>query len=130
MGVLFAVLREISCSALFSLIGDFQNQPLADFRLPFHADRLARDVNHMLNFRSSPVKLPGPACRTLRRNGLLPVRFGAMPREDAMLNLTMGLHRSCDRVTRRELLKVGSLAALGISLPGFLERHARAGTRR
>ncbi len=46
-----------------------------------------------------------------------------------MLNLTMGLHRSCERVTRRELLKVGSLGALGISLPGFLERRARAGTR-
>ena len=47
-----------------------------------------------------------------------------------MLNLTMGLHRSCDRVTRRELLRVGSLAALGISLPGFLERRAaRAGGR-
>jgi Protein of unknown function (DUF1501) len=46
-----------------------------------------------------------------------------------MLNLTMGLHRSCDRVTRRELLKVGSLAALGISLPAFLERRARAGGR-
>ena len=43
-----------------------------------------------------------------------------------MLNLTTGLHRSCDRVTRRELLKVGSLAALGISLPDFLERRARA----
>ena len=46
-----------------------------------------------------------------------------------MLNLTMGLHRSCDRVTRRELLRVGSLAALGISLPGFLERRALAGSR-
>ena len=44
-----------------------------------------------------------------------------------MLDLTMGLHRSCDRVTRRELLRVGSLAALGISLPGFLEQRARAG---
>ncbi len=44
-----------------------------------------------------------------------------------MLDLTMGSHRSCDRVSRRELLRVGSLAALGISLPGFLEQRARAG---
>ena len=46
-----------------------------------------------------------------------------------MLNLTMGRHRSCDRVTRRELLRVGSLATLGLSLPGFLERRARAGAQ-
>ena len=46
-----------------------------------------------------------------------------------MLNLTMGLHRSCDRVTRRELLRVGSLAALGsrcqVSWNGVPVRAAR-----
>ena len=46
-----------------------------------------------------------------------------------MLDLTMGLDRSCDRVTRRELLRVGSLSALGLTLPGFLERRARAGSQ-
>ena len=47
-----------------------------------------------------------------------------------MLDLTMGLHRSCDRVTRRELLRVGSLAALGDFAAGFLERRARGGKPR
>ena len=47
-----------------------------------------------------------------------------------MLNFTIGSHRSCDRVTRRELLRVGSLATLGLTLPGFLERRASAGKPR
>ena len=46
-----------------------------------------------------------------------------------MLNLTMGLHRSCDRVTRRELLKVGSLVAGNFAARGFWSRTARAGGR-
>ncbi len=45
-----------------------------------------------------------------------------------MLNITTGSHRSCDRVTRRELLRVGSLAALGLGLPGFLQRRAYSGS--
>ena len=43
-----------------------------------------------------------------------------------MLDLTLGLNRSCDRVTRRDVLKVGSLAALGLSLPGLLQLRAQA----
>jgi hypothetical protein len=43
-----------------------------------------------------------------------------------MLDLTLGLNRSCDRVTRRDVLRVGSLAALGLSLPAFLQLRARA----
>src|SRR5262249_25016940 len=60
----------------------------------------------------------------------LPIPEACWPGGGAMLDLTMtGLHRSCDRITRRELLRVGSLAAVGLSLPGFLERRARAGTQ-
>jgi len=43
-----------------------------------------------------------------------------------MLDLTLGLNRSCDRVSRRDVLKVGSLAALGLNLPGLLQLRARA----
>ncbi len=45
-----------------------------------------------------------------------------------MLRLSLGLSRSCDGVTRREMLRVGSLAALGLSLPAFfrLKAHAAA----
>jgi hypothetical protein len=43
-----------------------------------------------------------------------------------MLDMTLGRNRSCDRVTRRDVLRVGSLAALGLSLPNFLELRARA----
>ena len=43
-----------------------------------------------------------------------------------MIDLKLGLNRSCDRVTRRDVLRVGSLAALGLSLPGFLQLRARA----
>src|SRR5438309_4943395 len=35
----------------------------------------------------------------------------------AMLTLTTGLSRDCDRVSRRSFLQVGALAGLGISLP-------------
>jgi len=44
-----------------------------------------------------------------------------------MLNFRLGLNRSCDRVTRRDLLRVGSLATLGLTLPRFLELRAAAG---
>jgi len=46
-----------------------------------------------------------------------------------MLNLNLGWNRSCDHVTRRDVLRVGSLAALGLTLPGFLAQQARAGGR-
>jgi uncharacterized protein DUF1501 len=43
-----------------------------------------------------------------------------------MFKLTLGSSRSCDGVTRRDLLRVGSLGLLGLSLPRFLELWARA----
>jgi len=43
-----------------------------------------------------------------------------------MFLLPMGASRSCDGVTRRDVLRVGSLAALGLSLPAFLRLQARA----
>jgi hypothetical protein len=46
-----------------------------------------------------------------------------------MLDLNLGSNQSCDRLTRRDLLRVGSLAALGLSLPGFLARRAHAASR-
>jgi Protein of unknown function (DUF1501) len=42
-----------------------------------------------------------------------------------MFDLKLGLNRSCDRVTRRDVLRVGSLTALGVSLPGFLQIQAK-----
>jgi hypothetical protein len=42
-----------------------------------------------------------------------------------MLDLKLGLNRSCDRVSRRDFLRVGSLTALGVTLPGFLQLRAR-----
>ncbi|GAC1464008.1 MAG: DUF1501 domain-containing protein [Isosphaeraceae bacterium] len=46
-----------------------------------------------------------------------------------MLELIKGAHRSCDGVSRRDFLRVGTLAGLGLSLPAFLEaKSARAGT--
>ncbi len=43
-----------------------------------------------------------------------------------MFELKLGLKRTCDGVTRRDVLRVGSIAALGLSLPRFLELQARA----
>jgi hypothetical protein len=43
-----------------------------------------------------------------------------------MFDLRLGVNRSCDQVTRRDVLRVGSLTALGLSLPGFLRLQARA----
>jgi hypothetical protein len=45
-----------------------------------------------------------------------------------MFDLRLGVNRSCDRVTRRDFLRVGSLTALGLSLPSFLQMRARATT--
>jgi hypothetical protein len=46
-----------------------------------------------------------------------------------MLNILGQSQRLCDRVPRREFLKVGALAAGGLSLPQLLAAEARAGTR-
>jgi hypothetical protein len=42
-----------------------------------------------------------------------------------MFQLVSGKSRSCDGVTRRDVLRVGSLTALGLSLPDFLRARAR-----
>ena len=44
-----------------------------------------------------------------------------------MFKLGLGLNRSCDGLTRRDVLRVGALSALGMSLPGVLEVQATAG---
>lgn len=43
-----------------------------------------------------------------------------------MLNLITGHHRTCDGVTRRTALQIGSLAIGGLSLPALLSRQAAA----
>jgi hypothetical protein len=43
-----------------------------------------------------------------------------------MFQWLLGSKRSCDGVTRRDVLRVGSLTALGLSLPRLLELRARA----
>jgi Protein of unknown function (DUF1501) len=43
-----------------------------------------------------------------------------------MFNLRLGFIRSCDGITRRDMLRVGTLAGLGLSLPSFWELAARA----
>jgi hypothetical protein len=45
-----------------------------------------------------------------------------------MFDLVQGSHRSCDGISRRNFLRVGSLSALGLSLPGFLQARAAAAT--
>ena len=45
-----------------------------------------------------------------------------------MFELSHGSHRSCDGVRRRDVLRVGALSALGLSLPGFLRARAEAAT--
>ena len=44
-----------------------------------------------------------------------------------MFELKLGSNRSCDGVTRRDLLKVGSLSALGLGLPEYFRAKAVAG---
>lgn len=47
-----------------------------------------------------------------------------------MLELTTGVSRTCDGVSRRNFLQIGSLAVGGLSLPGLLRQkaHAAGGT--
>src|SRR4051795_1468210 len=48
-----------------------------------------------------------------------------------MLSILGSPQRLCDGWTRREVLRVGGLAALGLSLPGFLRlQHTQAATAR
>lgn len=44
-----------------------------------------------------------------------------------MLRLPMGSSRSCDGITRRDVLRVGSLSALGLTLASFFRLNAHAG---
>ncbi len=41
-----------------------------------------------------------------------------------MFEIELGAYRDCDGLTRRDFIRVGSLAALGLTLPGLLEAHA------
>src|SRR5947207_11610910 len=43
-----------------------------------------------------------------------------------MLDVTMGRHRTCDGVSRRDFLRVGALSFLGLALPDFLRLPAAA----
>ena len=45
-----------------------------------------------------------------------------------MLDLKHGSHRSCDGVSRRNVLRVGALSAFGLSLPAFLRAKAQGAT--
>ena len=52
-------------------------------------------------------------------------------RDTAMLTLTTGSSRDCDRVHRRSFLQVGALAGLGVSLPlALAAKKARRPRRR
>ena len=46
-----------------------------------------------------------------------------------MFDLVHGAHRSCDGISRRNFLRVGSLTALGLSLPDLLRAKAEAAGR-
>jgi uncharacterized protein (DUF1501 family) len=46
-----------------------------------------------------------------------------------MLEITTGLHRNCDRISRRDCLRVGALTALGLSLGDLLGLEAAAAER-
>src|SRR4051812_48899103 len=67
----------------------------------------------MLNFPPNRVQGAGSG-----RGGVLP-----------MFELTHGSSRSCDGVSRRNFLRVGSLTALGLSLPDLLRARARAASQ-
>jgi len=49
-----------------------------------------------------------------------------MERAPALISLEGTRHRTCDGVTRRDVLRIGGLAALGLSLPDLLRAHAAA----
>src|SRR5687767_3387471 len=58
----------------------------------------------------------------------VPPRLIRLAREVAtMLSLEARATRLCDRVTRREWLRVGGLSVLGLSLPQLLASRAGAG---
>lgn len=46
-----------------------------------------------------------------------------------MFDIETGNHKDCDGVTRRDFVRIGGLAALGLTLPGLLEVAAHADTK-
>ncbi|HEY2156450.1 MAG TPA: DUF1501 domain-containing protein, partial [Isosphaeraceae bacterium] len=46
-----------------------------------------------------------------------------------MLSIALGSSRSCDGVSRRDALRIGSLAAFGLGLPGLLRAEAATPAR-
>src|SRR5438105_6112203 len=52
-----------------------------------------------------------------------------LPRMGAMLDLLHGSSTDCTGLSRRSFLRVGGLATLGLSLPGFLRLQAQAAAR-
>lgn len=42
-----------------------------------------------------------------------------------MLDIELGQHTDCDGVSRRDFLRIGGLAALGITMPGLLEAQSQ-----
>src|SRR5438093_2721227 len=65
---------------------------------------------------------------------IIPIAFPPtprLPRTPAMLTLLGSPRRACDRLTRRETLKAGSLALLGgFGLPQLLQAEAARPSRR
>src|SRR5689334_10694501 len=47
-----------------------------------------------------------------------------------MIEITTGLHRHCDHLSRRDFVRVGGLAALGLGLGELLRLEARAAGRK
>jgi len=47
-----------------------------------------------------------------------------------MFDIELGKHTDCDGITRRDLLRVGGLTALGLTLPGLLKANAETTPRR
>src|SRR4051812_43028958 len=69
------------------------------------------------------LKFPPMLARSVETGGEPfnpPVQAG----DETMFDLVHGSHRSCDGVSRRNFLRIGSLSALGLTLPAFLKAKA------
>src|SRR5438445_12284484 len=88
----------------------------------------SRNPSKLLTFRFFRVTVLLRGCGTISRPSRhQPSRLaeGAT----TMLDLIMGHAPDCTHVSRREFLRVGGLAALGLSLPRFLRlQHLAAAT--
>src|SRR3954465_11343496 len=47
-----------------------------------------------------------------------------------MFDIELGKHIDCDGISRRDLLRVGGLTALGLTLPGLLKARAETAPKR